>query len=246
MKPQTEQPKQGRITVKPFLNIHLKPTGTVTFGNGIEKPAYPLYVAVTYKSRNMQFKSHYSKCYSDMNEVEKGLVEFEKRIVTKIIRFEVFIVSGKEEYDLKGLKERYEMYAQSLSTCLEKYLRPKLAVAIRGTNNEMYKILHLKDGAVLLLYKAAGMLFENFHKKMDKALREEIESYQKFAHLLQSFNEYVFPTIIDWLEGSYKENFRTLLSKGKNVDKEFIDKSSELIDASIMKMIAEMAREYET
>lgn len=232
MKPTTDQPKPKKITVSLFLNKHVQPTGTKTYGNGNDRDAYPLYIAVIYNSRNTQFKSNYAMPYSDLNEVEPGLIEFEKRLITKILRFEISKQNGNLEYDLKGLKKKYDMYSHSLFTSLEKYLRPKLRLEILKTKDDLYKELHLKEGSVKGLYKAAGKLFDNFYENMDKGVRGEIELFEKLLPLLRVGN-YEFPTIIDWMDGSFSDELKTSLSKGNEQSGELIDRSIKLITDAV-------------
>jgi len=109
--------KGKKITVKFFLNRLLE---AATNDKGQE--SYPLYIQVTYNRKNMQLKSKYSEYYYDLSEVKPGLMEFEEKVLRKIVTHEAGETKG--EYDLKGLKRKYEVYSMSVHQAVEEYLKP--------------------------------------------------------------------------------------------------------------------------
>lgn len=234
--------RQKKITVNFFLNKNVQPDAIVDV-KGKTRDAYPLYISVTYNRKNMQFKSNYGMFYCDLKDVEKGLMECEVRIINKIIRYEHS--DGDEDYGMKGLSKRYSIYAHSLYMTAEKYLKPKLRLAIMATNNEMFHTLNLNvdysRNRALLLYKAAQTLFDNFMSKASASLKAEMELYGDLAPLLQSKGNYDFPTNIDWIDGSYKSELRAELEKlGK--DKEVIRETERLIDLATHSSLKELLR----
>jgi len=242
-----------KITVRFFLQKKVQPEASM-LGNGKERSAYPLYLYITYNRRNMQFKSNYGMFYTDMKDVEdtdKGLMAFEEKLITKVIRYEISLLRGKDEYDMKGLKDKYEVYATSIHSVLETYLKPKLRSAILKTNNELQHALNLNTdyyhNTVLRLYKAAGLVFDNFFKVLDKNLRDEIETYQKLNELLPRITKYDFPTVIDWLDGSYKKELGLFLTKVFKHKPQFISSIHKLIDSAVeakIKAIEKIEQKY--
>lgn len=246
--------KPRKITVRFFLQKKVQPQEASVNENGKETPAYPLYLYITYNRRNMQFKSNYGMFYTDMADVEdadRGLMAFEEKLITKVIRYEISLLQNEDKYDMKGLKDKYEIYATSIHSALETYLKPKLRSAILKTNNELQHALNLNTNyyhnTVLRLYKVAAVVFDNFFKAMDKNLHEEIETYQKFSKTLPSASRYDFPTVIDWLEGSYKKELNLFLTKVFKRKPELNAGIAKLIDRAVdakIKAIEKIDQKY--
>ena len=237
----TSNPK--KITVRFFLQKKVHPEATQHDGKK-ESPAYPLYLYVTYNRKNMQFRSNYGMFYMDMTDVEvmdKGLMGFEEKLIEKIIRYETSQLSAQDEYDMRGLKDKYEIYSTSIHMALEQYLKPKLRMSILKTNNELQHAMNLNTSyyhnTVLRLYKVAGLIFDNFFKVLDKTLHEEIEAYKKFDQVLPRVSKYDFPTVIDWLDGSYKKELSLFLNKVFKSKPELISGVINLIDKAVGKKI---------
>ncbi len=240
--------KPKKITVRFFLQKQVQPEATIQ-ANGKETPAYPLYLYITYNRKNMQFRSNYGEFYTDLKDVEendRGLMAFEEKLIAKVIRYEISLLSNEDEYDMKGLKDKYEIYATSIHTTLEKYLKPKLRLAILKTKNKLRHALNLNKNdsfnTVLRLYKVAGMVFDNFFQILDTNLRQEIETYQKFNEELLGGNTYNFPTVIDWLDGSYKKELNLFLTKVFKRKPELINSIHKLIDKAVDEKIKEIEK----
>ncbi len=196
----SSSPKEKKITVKFFLNQTLEPA---TGERG--KKLYPLYIQVTYNRKNTQFKSRYSLFYKNLKEVPTELTAFEEKLLTNIIRYEA---KGNEEgYELKGLKRKYDVYSLSVYQALEAYLKPKLRLAVLKRGSELAHVLDFTQPRIptRLLHQAANLLFHQFDNGLPQKLRNDLETYQFFQSLnKEPVLSYDFPTIIDWLEGSYK------------------------------------------
>lgn len=236
---QTRFMKDKKITVRFYLNKKVQPD-IIDATDGKRRKAYPLYLYITYNRKNMQFKSNYGMMYADIKDLEKtepGLMAFEEKLVSKIIRFESGQLADGEEYDMRGLKERYQVYSHSLQRAIEKYLKEKLRLDILKTNNELINTLDLaRDGSknnVLLLFKAACLLFPGFESRVNRQLKREIAIYKELQSLIRS-KKYDFPTIIDWLDGSYKNDLDNR-SLGKD--------AHQLIDAAVLKFVSRATRE---
>jgi len=221
--------KQKKITVKFFLNQALEP---VTGERG--RKLYPLYLQVTFNRKNMQLKSRYGLFYRDLKEVPAELMLFEEKLITKIIRFEA---TGNEEgYELKGLKRKYDQYSLSIHQALESYLKPKLRLAVLKTGRELAQVLDFNQPRIptRLLYEAATLLFPQFESRLPQTLRDDLQIYRLFQDLNnEPVLSYDFPTIIDWLEGSYKADL--LLTAGLNgkENKDSLKKITSLIDNAV-------------
>jgi hypothetical protein len=237
-----------KVTVRFFLHRGVQ-AGSITKEDGKETPVYPLYLYVTYNRKNMQFKSNYGMVYADLDDVEKtnrGLMAFEEKLITKIIRYETSLLPNEDIYDMKGLKDKYEVYATSVKKALEVYLTPKLRLSVLKTNNELQHVLNFNTdyyhNTVLRLYKAAGMLFDNFYQVLDEKLHEELEAYQQYSNILPKEENYNFPAIIDWLDGSYKSELNAFLEKLFKRKQALISSIENLINSAIEKKIREIKK----
>jgi hypothetical protein len=240
--------KPKKITIRFFLHKNVQPEAVI-LENGKETKAYPLYIYITYNRKNMQFRSNYSMFYKDMKDVENtdpGLMAFEEKLITKIIRYESSLMPQEEDYDMKGIKDKYTIYATSIITLLEKYLKPKVRQTVFKTNNELMHVMNFETGnsynTVFRLYEAAGRLFDNFFDKLDKQLKENIETYKKFYQVLSGTGRYNFPTLIDWMDGSFKKELKAIsekLFKGKH---ELQNTMIKLIDKAVEKSIYELEK----
>jgi hypothetical protein len=225
--------KTRKITVKFFLNQLLDPVI-----NEKGKEFYPLYIQVTYNRKNMQLRSLYGKYYLDLMEVPSALLESEERVLRKIITLEASHL--EDNYDLRGLKRKYEVYSLSLQQAIEDYLKPKLRLAIMKTNCELKHVLDFAStrATVPLLQAAAQKLLPDFERHLGTRLQQELAVYEQFQRLnKQPFPSYSFPMVIDWSDGSYKEE---LSIKGKAINKnnpELAKQMSALIDHAVSEEI---------
>lgn len=230
-----EGTKEKKITVKFFLNQAVEPVK----GEG-RKRYYPLYVQVTYNRKNMQFKAKYSEYYEDLQEVKQSLLDFEERVIKRIVANEASKTKG--EYDLKGLKKKYDVYSTSILEALEYYLKPKLRLAVLKTGNELSKVLNFNDAnaTVDLLHKAANLLFKDFDSGLSDKLKEELKAYRHYEKLYRPVLSYDFPTLIDWLDGSHKEELEKKLGTTLKGKPEIIKSIKALIDHSVREKLKEL------
>ena len=206
--------KEKKITVKFFLNQALEPASDE---RGMK--LYPLYFQVTYNRKNMQAKSRYGLFYKHLKEVPAELTAFEEKVLTKIIRYEA---EGKEEsYELKGLKRKYDLYSVSVYQALEAYLKPQLRMAVLKIGGQLATVLDFTQAKVstCLLHEAATLLFPQFDSSLPHKLRDDLQTYNIFQNLnKEPVLSYNFPTIIDWLDGSYKAELILLPALKGNPD----------------------------
>lgn len=237
MKVENKKTKEKKVKISFFLNKNVKPVTLIIEGKrkGI---IYPLYIAVTFNRKNMQFKSKFKSSYQDENKIPADLKAFEERQLTKIIRYENAMLKKNEEFDMKGLSVKYDSYTNPLKTLLEKYLKQRLASGIYDSHNKLLFVLNLDATntaiTVPALYTAAGKLDQKFYDEMDQVLKADIEIYEKLLPVLRSMR-FDFPTVIDWLDGSYKEELKMRFANVSNDNEDFIEKVSKMIDGAIAK-----------
>jgi len=199
--------KDKKITIKFYLN---KLLDAATGDKG--QKYYPLYIQVTYNRKNMQLKSMYGEYYQTLEEVKKGLVEFEEKMLCKVIRYESSHTTG--DYDLKGLKRKYEVYSGSISEALENYLKPKLRLTVLKTKSWLVPVLNFNQprATVDRLYMASRKLFGDLERFMNVKLHEELQAYTYYKRLYPDiFLDFSFPAVIEWVEGSYKKELESKL-----------------------------------
>jgi len=193
--------KPKKITIKFFLNQLLEPAI-----NDKGKESYPLYIQITYNRKNMQLKSKYAEYYYSLSEVKPALMEFEEKVLRKIIFYEA--AQTEDDYDLKGLKRKYDVYSYSIHQAVEDYLKPRLRLAVLKTNDELANVLDFNSALATVprLLAAARRLFPGFDRHLGTRLEGELGAYSQFLQLdkVRLFT-YTFPTVIDWIDSSYQE-----------------------------------------
>ena len=221
--------KPKKITIKFFLNRLLEPVS-----HEQKQAYYPLYIQVSYNRKNMQLKSMYGEYYNDLKEVQRGLMDFEERVIRKIITHE----AGQtlNDYELKGLKRKFEVYSMSILYALERYLKPKLRTAIMKTNDELTTVLAFDTvhATVARLYKAAHLLFKDFDGYLPSKLSDELTALWNYQKLYPEPNfDYSFPTIIDWVDGSYRIELEKKLKSIYKNKPEMVKKVLVLIEQTV-------------
>jgi hypothetical protein len=192
--------KPKKITVKFFLNRLLEPVVQEQ-----KQAYYPLYIQITYNRKNMQFKSMYGEYYKDESELPQRLMDFEERVIHQIINYET--AQTENDYELKGLKRKFEVYSTSIGHVLERYLKPKLRAAIMKTNDELTTVLAFDTvhATVARLFKAAHLLFKDFDSYLTVKLSDELNALWNYQKLYPTPKfDYSFPTVIDWVDDGYR------------------------------------------
>jgi hypothetical protein len=227
--------REKKITVKFFLNEAVEPI----MGES-KKKHYPLYVQVTYNRKNMQFKSKYSEYYESLHGVKPSLLTFEEKVIKSVINYEIGKV--KADYDLKGLKRKYEVYSVSILEAVEHYLKPKLRTSVFKTNNELSLTLNFDSAHSTTdkLYKAAQLLFKDFDSYLTDKLKEELEAYNHYQKFYRPVLTYNFPTLIDWADGSYRSELEKKLNDAFKNKPELIKSIKSLIDHSVKEKLEEL------
>ncbi len=231
--------KSKKITIKFFLNKTVKP---IKEKNSL---TYSLYMLLTYNRRSTMLKCHYGKYYKDLESVEKihypGFLSFEERIVKKTIEHEISKQGAK--FDIKGIGEQYEKYCLGIDLLLENQMKSKLwAYIIRQEPFEYSIALDWSNDKVSFstLYDMAVRLYDDFEKNIPINLQNELETYLIYMKLYQSsFYQYSFPTVIEWLDKSAEEDYRSKLRLIYKKDESRINQSIGLINKLVRSSIEE-------
>jgi hypothetical protein len=229
--------KPKKVTVKFFINKAVLP---VTEG---KTKRYPLYMLITYDRKNTMMRCHYGQYYKELSEVDKvhypGLLVLEERIITKTISYQ--LAQKGNEFDLKGIHKKYDQYAIGIHVLLERHLKNQLwSILSRLEPFEYAKALNFTtpDVAFSTLYKIARKIYKDLPSLQPKNFEQEIEIYQVFMKLYQgSFFQHSFPVVIEWLDGSAVENYRSKLTTFYPDSASTIKKSIEFIDRIVQSVL---------
>lgn len=230
MKPAPSKPK--KVTLKFFVNQAVQP-----MVEGKTK-RYPLYVLITYDRKNTMMRCHYGKYYKDLDEIDTvhypGLLEMEERIIRKTINYEM--AERQDDFDLKGIYKKYELYSVGIHILLESYLKDQLwNILLRLEPFEYAKALNFNDPEVGFdtLYKICKKVYKDFSALLPKNFEREVEVYQLFSKLYQGmFFQYTFPTVVEWLDHSAVEDYTKRLKSHHSTQSE-VNKSIEFIERVI-------------
>lgn len=248
--PENEEPhKMKKVAARFTLNTDLQPLEQKDSKGKIRK-CYPLYVHVTYNRKSMRFKSKCHKVFSHPDEVDilcPGFKEFEEKLIEKVIRFEHSLIGLDKPYEMKGLKDRYETYTDSIASVVEKYLRQRLIEQIVNTRSGLVNALDLvyhkeNKNDVLVLYQVSEILFENFKQRMNQALRAELETYKLLFPLLNTKVNQDFPMVIDSMDDEFRTEFKSALSS-QNAGNDYVIRAFNLIDIAVRDTVKKMMQE---
>jgi hypothetical protein len=225
--------KKKKITIKPFLNTYLDPVGSET-GRGGTRNIFSLYYKITYDRKNTQLKSYYSLGYSSLEDsVARQIIAFETKILTSIIDYEISL-HPDQDYQLSGLKKKYEVYVLSVYHVIDVYLRKKLQYAASKTNHPWHLVIDFKAPGIMInaivLLELCKKIFKNFDKYIDTIFKEELESFKHYHQIFSDkLQEYDFATLIDWKNGTHVKKLETALKKHVK-DAQKINKYVQTID----------------
>lgn len=224
--------KPKKITVKFFVNKTVKPE------LHDKEKRYPLYMIVTYNRRTNTLKSLYGGFYKDIQQVEKnspGLLSFEEKVVQKIISYE--LSRDTENFDIKGIHVKYDMYSKSIEQILSESLKKALwVVVVKIDPKEYSQALNFSNGRVSFetLYAICQKIYPKLDATLSKKLQEEIDVLLNFKKLYPSFFSYTFPTVIDWIDKSVLDDYKNKLLDLHKKEKKKVDKGI----ATIQKIIS--------
>jgi hypothetical protein len=241
--------KKKKVTIRPFLNTYLDPVGSKTNSKGTRN-VYPLYYKVTYDRRNTQLKSYYSLSgYSSLEDsTARLIIPFEVKVLTKIIEYEVSL-EPDHEYQLSGLKPKYETYIESINNTIDQYLRAKLLKAARRTKHPYHLAIKFDNYTgmmnVFTLLQICDKLLPDFDKYIDKTFQQELECFKLYLKVFGDKQfEYNFPTLIDWMDGSHQQSFQEGLKKMLKKDVKEITKNKKILNEIILERFKNMEKQY--
>ncbi|MDX2303551.1 MAG: hypothetical protein NW226_12165 [Microscillaceae bacterium] len=222
--------KPKKITVKFFLNRNLQ------FIEIDGEECHPLYTQVTYDRKNTQIKCAYGWFYKDLKQVrekEPFLLEFEEKVLKKSVDYELSIHG--ENFRLKGLGKKYESYGLSIHALFNSYLKIRFKNIIKEAKPDKFlDVLNLERNKLdfFTIFEAAQRLFDNLDAIMQDDFSEEMEIYRVYYRVYeQALNsqEYRFPVVIDWLEGTHQKQLEAQLREPFNHQESMVEKSLSLI-----------------
>lgn len=225
--------KPKKVTVKFFINQAVQPAI-----DGKTK-RYPLYMLITYDRKNTMMRCHYGQWYKDLSEIDKlhypGLLDMEERIIRKTIAYEM--AQRGNDFDLKGLYKKYDLYATGIHILLENHLKTQLwSVLSRLEPYEYAKALNFTshDVAFGTLLKIAKKIYQDLSGKLPSSFEQEIEIFNGYMKLYQgSLFQYNFPTIIEWIDGSAVADYRNKLAAIYHNDSSMVRKSTGFVDRMV-------------
>jgi hypothetical protein len=227
--------KPKKITIKFFLNENLKEVETSDKTVG-----YPLYNQVTYDRKNTQIKCRYGKgYYPNMLEVQQNygkLLLFEESILKRMVEFEIKRLGV--DFHLKGLGKVYDNYSLSIFKLFNSYLKVRLKTILqKAMPDEFLEILQMNENTDFdVLFRASEKLFDNFKELLMVDFLEEMklfEIYKEICHKILDENEYKFPVIMDWLDGSHPAFLDKKLKEKYPQNRDYQKKMKDLIEKII-------------
>ena len=225
--------KPRKITIKFFLNEKLAP-----MIDDRQRLYYPLYILVSFQRKNTHLKSFYGLYYRSLNDVEPGLMELEERVLRSLIEYEN-AEKPEMDYDLRGLKEKFELYVTPVENAISEYLESELTLAIDRTGSEFVPMLNLDyvhlDAA--LLYKTSNRLFDNFDSFLPPKVKKEILRYEEYKTYYPEVEMFQTLTLCDWLTGTLSiELLKKMIKLPKAKKDEMIAFVNNAVTLKLLKM----------
>lgn len=208
--------KERKITIKPFLNTQLGPSGSITDDNGTVN-LYPLYYKVTYNRKNTQLKSLYAlQGFQTLEQINKNITDFEIRILEKIVAYQVR--ENQEQYELTGLKRKFEACSLAIDNVVDTNLRRKLESVVMSLPSP-YKLAVAFDNYsiennILNIHTVCERLFPDLKTHLTEKYLLGLKSYREISKTAghPTFH-YHFPTLIDWINEVFRKEFKADLLK---------------------------------
>ncbi len=216
-----EMKKGKKITIKPFLNKNYpwKTIKELSDGNSEEINLYPVYVQITFNRRNTQVKSLIDEYFSDLDEItgnSKTILEAELKTYQKIVELES--EKMKDKFTLKGINNRLTEYIKPVYKPLGENVKADYYRIILKARSEFSIVLaNVYDFKIPFkrLLKATRILIPNFDTLCDDLLLQKFNSFCVFDELfperqIEAKIAY-YPTVIDFLDGSFLNLFKQKL-----------------------------------
>ncbi|UII32825.1 hypothetical protein LVD17_03130 [Fulvivirga ulvae] len=199
--------RKKKVTIKHFLNKSLGPG-----------PVHPLYIMVTYNRKNTQFKSRINDDFIHIEGTHTThKIDHERRIIRAIVEHEINLHG--DNYEVKGLGNKYETYGTPLLTALSEYLKHQLGeAAMRSNPVESYVFYIGADRGMTfdMLYSGAQRLFDDLPKNLPENFDQDVsyfEQYCKFYNMPDALLRWQFDAVIDWLDGTTVADYTSRLAQ---------------------------------
>ena len=225
----------GKISVRFFINRNVKALRIPLLG---DSELFPLYVQVTFNRKNTQFRSLHQRHYMNIEDAfnrDRSNLEYEEKLIQQVVEYHV--KASQEQFQLKGLKERYKNYTSEIHFHVEKYLRNTMLATLEGINSKYWVIMDPTthwDVPSKIYYDASAKLINNFETSLPKNFKNEMIYGEDFIKWCKRQHE--SPRLIEWINDSIKEEYKQyLLNKGKSVKQiakqfNFIDEVVEMVE----------------
>lgn len=213
----------GKISVRFFLNKNVKPIHMPLLG---DSDFFPLYVQVTFRRKNTQFRSLYQRQYMNIDNAfnwDRNNLNYEENIIQQVVEYEVK-TKGKQ-FQLKGLKDKYKNYTAEVGFSVKKYLRITMLASLEQSNSEYWRIMDPTshwEVPIEIYYDACLKLINNFETFLPKNFKKNITIGEEFIRW--SEKKKLSPLLIQWLDGSLKLEYKTFLQKKGNSESQINEK----------------------
>lgn len=229
----TKSVKPKKTTVKFFLNKAVQPF----VEHRIKR--FPLYMLVTYERKNTMIKCVHGSYYKDLAEIDQahypGLLAFEENVISKTIALE--LAERAERFDLKGINKKYQCYSTGLHKLLFDTLKTRLwNILLRLEPFEYAKALNFNDDNITFntLLVITRKIYPDFESVVPKSFEKDVEFVALFDKIYQgSYFNYTYPTIADWLDGSFSEPFEQAVKKSYAKQYALLKPGLRLIDDAV-------------
>ncbi|TAE68328.1 MAG: hypothetical protein EAZ85_14295 [Bacteroidetes bacterium] len=198
--------KPKKITIKFFLNTNLQ---AIAINKNEE--GYPLYMQITYDRRNTQIKCRYGAFYTHIDSVKKeqnALLNFEEYLLRRVTEYELKRL--ETTFQLKGLGDIYDGYSLSIYRLFNSYLKMRVKAVLKEAKpKEFLEIFNLdkSNTAFETIMQAAERLFDNFKTLLEDEIKQEIEIFELYKEICKEIlvkDDYKFPIIMDWIDGTHQ------------------------------------------
>lgn len=208
--------KQYRITYKIFPNKRLK---KVSFHN---ESTHPLYIQITYRRRNLIFKSYYFDLFSRdryaKNENGKtpkleDIIDFDKKVLDHLIRY------SESDSTVEQLQKKYYLYSLDLCTSSEELFNVNLFLVLKEIGTGAFARALAAGSRSHLLYDIIQDMAIMLKPSVYEDLLLEMSKLKQFYLQLYGFvlgthkPPYLYLSVLEWQTGSLQADFLEYLQR---------------------------------
>jgi len=213
----------GKISVRFFLNINVNPKYEPLFG---DTKFYPLYIQVTFRRKNTQFRSFYEQEYIRINDAfnrDHENLKYEEYIIKQIVQYEV--KTKGEKFQLKGLKVKYKIYTAKVDFIVKVFLRDTMSTSLEQSTSKYKLIMNPErhwEVPLEIYYAAAFRLINNFEALLPKNFKRDMADGEEFIKWCEEKKDP--PRLIAWLDQTLMQEYKIFLKSKANSDNQISDK----------------------